>query len=332
LVNLISPITSFSGATKIISAGADELYCGVKIPGIRYTLLSQRNPQMCNLPTYDELRRVVDYAHEQGVETIVTTDFPIMTEAIEKQLENHIRSCIESGVDALIATDIGTILAIKDIEADIPIYASTYLASMNYEAVDFLRKLGVKRVILERHVTIDEIKEIVQLNDLEIEVFVHGPGCSNINVNCYGCISSQFVKRMPKNPDKKIHVWPPCLLEYEVYRIEGKDLQKMKDTPILDAYSYCSLCQLPSLIKTGATGFKIVGRCLPLTHQEEITKIYREFIDLIEQDQMELFQKRLEKAKSEVSMRNVDLRLCEQKRCYYNPLFHVPYRISVNQS
>jgi len=333
MIKLLSPITSFEAAVKVISAGADEIYCGVRVPDIRYEGLATR-PFWCNLTTYKELKRVVRYAHDHDVNTIVTTEFPFMTEALEKKIERHVRFYIESGVDAIIASDIGILLMMKELGFDIPIYASTYLASMNYEAVDFLRELGVKRVILERHLAIDEIREIVQRNkSVETEVFVHGPGCSNINVSCYGCGNLFKVLKGELLDVRSLRIISLCRDTYEIYDVGGDEQKKITNAPILDAYSWCSLCRLPDLIKTGVTGFKIVGRCLNPDFQEGVTKVYRELLDLIESGQVKLFKERLRPIRGgkEVLPGGVLPReFCERKRCYYSHFFHSPYKVPVS--
>jgi putative protease len=330
MVKILSPVTSFDATIGVIEAGADEIYCGVKIPGTNYPGLSLRTYRS-SLQSYDELGAVVDYAHEHGVETIVTMEFPFLADFLEDRIRKHAMSCVEKGVDALIAGDIGIVLTLLDMGLGIPIYASTYLASMNYEAVDFLRKLGVKRVILERQLSLEEIGEIVTRSKggVEIEVFVHGPGCSNINVNCYGC-SGSIVK--PVKADYKGLVTPTCRVTYEVYRLRGSKRKRLGSLPILDAYTFCSLCQLPELIKTGLTGIKIVGRDGPPFYQVLTTKIYRELVDLLESGKIDLFQKRLNSIKNQSDLSFWALHVtipeaCRQGRCYYSPFFHTPYKI-----
>ena len=324
MVKILSPITSFEAACQVIDGGVDEVYCGVEVPGINYTGLSTR-PSWCSLPTYDELGRVVSYAHKHSVQVAVTTEFPFMAELIEKDIRRHIRACVEKGIDALIATDIGVILMVKNIlHLNIPIYASTYLAPINYEVVDLLGQIGAKRVMLERHLTIDEIGEIVRHNkDIEIEAFVHGPGCSNINVNCYCCGSPIVLD--PKFYKPEISVETLCQTDYEIYKVDGRDKTKIADLPILDAFSWCSLCQLPELLDTGIMGLKIVGRECDQKYQGEIARTYRELVDLLECGQTEDFKKKLE------SVKNSDYfsEACMKKRCYYSSLFHTPYRVPI---
>jgi len=325
MIKILAPISSFEAARQVISGGVDEIYCGVEVPGINYSGLSTR-PSWCSLPTYDELDRIVAYAHKHDVKVAVTTEFPFMAELIENEMKRHVQSCVDKGIDALIATDIGVILMAKNIlHLSIPIYASTYLAPLNYEIVDFLKRMGVKRVMLDRHLTIAEIGQIVQHSDgIETEAFVQGPGCSNINVNCYGCGSPMVLN--PKYLEPGLNVETLCQADYEVYKVEGREKTKIADVPILDAFSWCSICQLPELVNTGVTGLKIVGRECDLEYQGEIARIYRELVDLLESGKEEDFQDRLQSVKTSSYFSDA----CELGRCYYSSFFHAPYKVPLS--
>ena len=347
-VRILSPVNSFEGAVKVIDAGADEIYCGVRYPDVKYHGLSTRTAK-CSLDSYDELGKVVQYAHDRGVKVLVTLEFPFMSELLEKNVDKHAKLCAEKDIDAFILGDIGLILKVKQMGLDVPFHASTYLSSMNYEAVDFLRKLGAERVILERQVSIEEITQIVKSScGVEIEVFVHGSGCSNINVSCYGCYTPESLIRSipnklstgdfesyqnygfttPLNKFKMITA-PFCRLTYEV---EDGTAGSKAYAPILDAYSFCSLCKLPALVKTGVAGFKIVDRCQSKEYQEICTRAYRELTTLLEQGQTELFNKRLVSIirDSKALLFPNFPEACEQKRCYYSPFFHSPYRVRIS--
>ncbi len=324
MVKILAPITSFEAARRAISGGVDEIYCGVEVPGMNYVGISTR-PSWCSLPTYDELKRIVAYAHEKGVKVAATTEFPFMADLIEGQVKKHIYSYMEANIDALIATDIGVILLAKNIMSPaIPIYASTYLAPTNYEVVDLLKQMGVKRVMLERHLTIDEIQQIVRLcKGIETEVFVHGPGCSNINVNCYGCGAPMVLN--PKLLERGGNVETLCQMNFEVFKMDGSEKVKIADAPILDAFTWCSICQLPDLVNTGVTGLKIAGRECEQEYQGEVARIYRELTDLLEQGRMKEFQARLESVKNSRHFSDS----CKHKRCYYSSFFHAPYKAPV---
>ncbi|UCH02339.1 MAG: U32 family peptidase [Candidatus Bathyarchaeota archaeon] len=350
--HLLSPISSYESATRVISAGADEVYCAVRIPGIKHLMLNR--PPVCAVRAYDELKKIVDYAHDHNVKVNVTTELPFMAEIVEEKICNHVLSCVEQDIDALIVGDIGILLAVKNMDPNIPLYASTFMASMNYEAVDFLRKLGVERIILERAVTTSEIQEIVRRSrGVEIEIFVHGAGCSNIEGNCY--LLHSLTATPYRAMKQEYYKASLCLIPFKIHEINGDNVrtpdevfdipkevlhQFANQVPILDAYSQCSLCRLPELIRAGVTGFKIVGRCLTPSYQERTTRWYRELIDLIEQDSMEAFQERLEAIKREPiyhlmlgrERKNVVIPVtlmkssCQQKRCFYSPLFFAPYK------
>jgi len=355
---ILSPVSSFESAVGVVSAGADEIYCAVKIPGAEHIL---NRPAGCCVSTYDELGRIAGYARSQGVETIVTLELQFMSEFMAEQMADHVSACVDQGIDALIVGDLGLIRMVQSMELDIPIYASTYLVAMNYEAVDFIRKLGVKRVILERHMSVEEIRQVVQRNqDVEIEVFIHGSGCSNINFNCYLEGGRRKLSALEREYRGVKGLPTPCRTPFDIYEM-GKPVlwpgtggeRRVARAPILDAYTFCALCRLPELIEVGVTGLKIVGRCLPATYQAKTTEMYRKLLDLMAQERTvrsrrvhrrrimkmiepfkeEPFQPILQRARGPApvspSIREI---LCGEGRCYFSPLFHVPYRPSSRRS
>jgi collagenase-like PrtC family protease len=116
--------------------------------------------------------------------------------------------------------------------------------------------------------------------------------------------------------------------------------------PILDAYTFCSLCVLPELIETGVVGLKIVGRCRPVAYQVKATQMYRSLLDMMQRGQRRGFNRMQRKRffgmvesfqaqPNQPAFRNRDgsfqtLRdmWCSEGRCYYSPFFHAPYKLS----
>ena len=328
---ILSPIRSFEGAVRVIRAGADQVYCGVTIPEIKDFVL-YRGPAH-DVPTYDELGKIVKYAHNHSVTVAITINRPFMAKVIEDPMKNHIRSCLDRGVDTLIVGDFGVLSMVKDMKVSAPLYASTFMASMNSEAIDLLRKQGFSRVILERNVTIPEISKIVQHSKIEIEVFVHGGGCSNINGLCF-LYHFSFPERQHLAILMRENISSPCTLHYELYDLLGEK-SRLGSVPVMDAFQYCSLCKLPELMKTGVTGFKIEGRGNPIDYQESTTRVYRELIDLLAQNQIEAFREKLDLIRRNLislplTILNIQEFLCKQKRCYYSPLNHAPYKIPLS--
>ncbi len=323
--SLLSPINSFEGAVRVVNAGAEEIYCGVTIPRLKDFMLFRG--KFCAIPTYNELGKVVKYAHSHGVKVFLTMNIPFMVKQMEKDVKKHISLCLDEGIDSLIIADLGILSIVKSLNIDIPLIASTYLMSLNHGAIAFLEEEGFNRVALERHMTIPEISEVTRRSKIGIEVFVHGPGCSNINRHCY-----LYHYKFPR----LIHALAeidgsnlPCKLPFDVHNMQSKKLIA-HSLPVLDAYTFCSLCYLPELVKTGVVGLKIVGRCDSMTYQENVTKIYREMLDLIRDGRMKTFNEKLNSLRKTNFFpcpANLEEIACEQERCYYYPLFHTPYKI-----
>jgi len=324
---LLSPIKSISGAIRVIDAGADEIYCGVKIPGFGdFELYRGSGTQVT---TYDEYRRIIEYAHTHEARVLLTINQPFITDTMETHLRKHIEICLDLETDALIIGDLGVLSLAKELGGDAELCASTYLSTLNSENATFLKEMGFDRVILERHVTVEEIADIVRSTDVKIEVFVHGSGCSNINVNCY--LYHFKYPAMDRGLLTIDGIKFPCALPFEVY--DTSTQEHLDTAPVLDAHTFCSLCRLPELVHSGVYGLKIEGRGINEDYQESTTRLYRESIDMILKGKEKEFIKKLTAVKDNFVPLPHDLPLtrlnelcCEQQRCYYSPLFHTPYR------
>ena len=324
---LLSPIKTLTGAIRVIEAGADEIYCGVKIPGFGdFELYRGSGTQVT---TYDEYSKIVEYAHTHGVRVLLTVNQPFITNSLETHLRDHIRTCLNLGTDALIIGDLGVLSLVKELDGDAELCASTYLSTLNSETATFLKEIGFDRVILERHVTIDEITDIVRSSDVKIEAFVHGSGCSNINVNCY--LYHFKYPAMDRGLLTIDGIKFPCALPFDIY--DASTQEHLGYAPVLDAYTFCSLCRLPKLVHSGLYGLKIEGRGINEDYQESTTRLYRESIDMILDGKEKEFEKKTNAWKESFTPLPRDLPLtnlrelcCEQRRCYYSPLFHAPYR------
>ena len=324
---IMAPINSFEGGVKVVDAGADEVYCAVQIPDISDFVL-YRGPSS-ELPSYDDLARVVKYAHEHDSKVDLVLNQPYMVARIEKNIKKHIKNCVDQGIDHLIIGDFGVLSIAKKMNLDVPLIASTYLVSMNSESVAFLEKLGYNRAVLERHLTLDEITRIVEKSNIGIEILIHGGGCSNINASCY-----LYHHKFPEliNAQRDSNTSTPCALPFNLVNInDPKDA--VGGVSVMDAFEYCSVCHLPELIATGVDGLKIEGRTGSVWYQEATTKIYRELLDMIAAERMEEYNDKLEELKNGVYFLPVPSEFyklrdiwCYQNRCYYSPLAQAPYK------
>lgn len=331
MTKIISPINSVAGARKVAAAGADEVYVGVRLQGLKFMSYSGRKAA-CNLNNYDELAQVCEIAHQYGTKVNLTANLPFMTDMLTSTVKDYIRSSIAAGVDALIIADIGTVLMVREMGIDLPIYASSYFVARNIESVHFMQKIGVTRLITSPDSTMDEIRDLVERSPIEVEAFVHGEGCSNVGGNCYLLHSQRPKAYSPYDdaPASPIASQPgedtsivsisdriPCLFDYEVQTIRDTgELGPIEHLPIMDSFSFCSLCFIQELVQMGVGGLKIVGRCASETFQERTTHYYRRLVDQARANDEAAIRAEIQNLR----MDSPELmKLCVNKRCYYAP-------------
>lgn len=336
MVKIIAPIHSVEGAEQVVAAGADEIYCGVRLPGMKYVTLTGR-PAFCNLPSYEDLAQVVHLAHERQVQVALTVNLPFMTQLLEPLVRSYLEKCMSTGVDSLIVGNLGILLFIHQMGLGVPIYASSFLTVRNHQAADFLHELGVTRIVAPQDITLNELRDLVEHTSLEVEAFAHGEGCSNVGGNCYlihthrpqdeasvldsAKVSSIVRDGVDGDDDSFIHIRPrnSCLFCFDVYK-DDATCEHLGQLPILDAYTFCSLCRLPEIISTGVKGLKLVGRGFPIPFQAETTRVYRRCRDLVIQGDLEAFHREV----SALRVRSPALAdLCSRKRCYFESPFAI---------
>ena len=353
---ILAPVNSFESTVKVIDAGADEIYCGVAMTGKGKSFGLYRGPgaSPAQLPSYDELGRVVQHAHIHGVKVVLVANEPFMSDELEEGMRNHIRLGADKGVDALMIGDMGVLSIVRDLGVNVPLYASTYFVSMNCEAIDFLRKLGFSRVILERHLTLHEISEIVKHSKVDIEVFCHYGGCSNINACCYF-----YHLRMPSKVKEEWRMMAssvgrhtaPCTIPYDIYEITNWGDKLLCNAPVMDALTYCSLCHIQALVQAGIVGLKIVGRLRQWHGYGGVAmdvRIYRKLLDRIAKDSagpeklretVSTLRKEYDQLMIEECKRTLRAQgggtvkylpyydfYCKPKRCIFSNLFNAPYK------
>lgn len=331
MTKIISPAKSVEGTERVAAAGADEIYIGVRLQGLKFMSYSGRKASCC-LETYDDLAEACSLAHAHGAEVNLTANLPFMADILTPIVKNYIKHAVEAGVDALIIADIGTLLLVRNMGLDLPIYASSYFVARNLESIHFLQKLGVTRLICSPDSTLEEIRDIVNRSPIEVEAFVHGEGCSNVGGNCYllhsqrpkaykpydQAQSSPIVSRLDEDTSLvSISDRIPCLFDYEVHTISEKgELGPMEHIPIMDSFSFCSMCFVHELVKMKVGGLKIVGRCASEEFQERTTRYYRRLIDLAKAGDLAGTKREIQ----DLRFRSPELmKLCFNKRCYYAP-------------
>ena len=175
VTELLSPAGSLKNMRYAFAYGADAVYAGQP----RYSLRVRNNEF-----DHDHLKIGISEAHALGKKFYVVANI----QPHNSKLKNFIRDIepvIAMQPDALIMSDPGLIMMVREHFPDISIHLSVQANAINWATVQFWKNMGLTRVILSRELSLDEIEEIKQnVPDMEIEVFVHGALCMAYSGRC----------------------------------------------------------------------------------------------------------------------------------------------------
>jgi putative protease len=263
-VELLAPAGSFEAMVAAIYNGADAVYLGGKAFGARHYASNFDN---------DELVKATDFIHRHNKKIYLTVN-TILSEYELEQAAYYLKFLYEIGVDAVIIQDLGLIKMLRDLIPNFEIHASTQMTIHNAAGVNFLEQHGVKRVVLAREVSLENIRLIKQKTNLELETFVHGALCI-----CYSgqCLMSSMIGARSGNRGKCAQ---PCRMKYYLTDIKGRNISlKNVGEHLLSPKDLKSIDFLPHIIEAGVTSLKIEGRMKRPEYVATVTRIYRAAID-----------------------------------------------------
>lgn len=256
-IELLAPARDYEAAVAAIEAGADALYIGGSRFGARVAAGN----------SLADIARVVRYAHRFGVRVYCTLNTLLFDSELEAA-ERQARELIGVGVDALIVQD----MAFRRMNLPVELHASTQTNNEEPQGVKFLAESGFSRVILERGLTVEQIRAIRRETDVELECFVHGAICVGASGRC-------FLSRS-MNPDRSGNrgaCSQACRLTYDLLDergrkiLAGKHLLSVRDMNLTE--------RLGELIDLGICSFKIEGRLKDTTYIRNVVAWYRAAID-----------------------------------------------------
>ena len=164
-IELLSGAGDMETLKMAVKCGCDAVYVSLKNYGAR---------KYAKNFTLEEMNEATRYCHLYGVRIYVTVNTLIYDNEIDGVLDT-ISSLYKIGVDALIMQDVGLISLVRTKFPNMEIHVSTQAHNCSNECVSFWESIGVKRVVLARELSLDEIKSIS--SSLELEVFIHGALC-----------------------------------------------------------------------------------------------------------------------------------------------------------
>ncbi len=259
-LELLAPAGNEESFKAAVNAGADAIYMGL---GKHNARVMAKN---FTLKSYIEC---INYAHIRGVKVYLTLNTLVEDDDIEEAIKLLIK-LYEAGLDAVILQDIGMAQIIHNIMPDLHMHASTQMSAYSLEQVEFLERIGFKRVVLARELTLDEIKYITNNTDVEIEAFVHGALCVSVSGQC---LLSLAIGTRSAN---KGACAQPCRMRYTLYRDGEKVSPK---TYLLSKKDIYGLDVLDKIIDSNITSLKIEGRNKTPEYVALVVSTYRKYME-----------------------------------------------------
>lgn len=267
---LLAPAGNLNKLKTAIDYGADAVFMG----GARLNLRA-----FSDNFTNEEMIEGLKYAHDRGRKVYVTINvFP--HESDMKGLEGYLTELQNLGVDALIVSDPGIIMTAKEVVPEMELHLSTQANNVNSRSAIFWHKMGVKRIILARELSLKEIREIHGNipEGLELEAFIHGSMCMAYSGRC---LLSNYMTGRDANRGACAQ---PCRYKYHLVEEKrpGEYMEIEEDergTYIMNSKDLCMIEHIPDLIESGLQSLKIEGRMKSEFYVAAIVKAYREAID-----------------------------------------------------
>ena len=173
-IELLAPAGNFDCLVAAVQSGADAVYFAGKKFGAR---------NFADNFDSDELEKAVDYCHLRNTSVYVTVNTLVTDPEIE-ELKEYLCFLARIGVDTVIVQDLGVAEIVRTVVPELPIHASTQMTIHNLSGVNFLKKYNIRRVVLSRELSLDDIRNISANSDVELEVFAHGALCMCYSGQC----------------------------------------------------------------------------------------------------------------------------------------------------
>jgi len=271
-MELLAPAGDKKKLIMALNYGADAVYMASKRFGLR---------SFAGNFDKDELKWAVDYVHSFGKKIYITVNI-IPHDSDFEGLDDYIKELDNLGVDAVIVADLGIIRRIRKIAPNLDIHVSTQANVTNSETANFYASLGVKRIVLARELSLEEIKTLRKNLDknVEIEAFCHGAMCISYSGRC---LLSKFMTGRDANRGACVQA---CRWEYEVREVKREEKfgleQDDKGTYIFNSQDMCMIKYLDKLRDAGVVSLKVEGRMKSEYYVANIINAYRKALDMLE--------------------------------------------------
>ncbi len=275
---LLIPASSLEVLKIAVLYGADAVYIGGEAYGLR---------QKAKNFSPSDMEEGIRFAHEHGVKVHVTVNILAHNRDLPG-IRAYLQELKGMGPDALIIADPGVFMMAREICPEIDIHISTQANNTNYETCLFWYRMGARRVVTARELSLSEIREIRSRipEDMEIETFIHGAMCISYSGRC---LLSNFLTGRDANQGECTH---PCRWKYAVME-ETRPGEYMpvfeneRGTYIFNSKDLCMIGHLDDLMSSGIDSMKIEGRMKTALYVATVARTYRHAIDDFRKDPAE---------------------------------------------
>ena len=254
-LELLAPARNADIGIAAIDCGADAVYIAGPAFGARQAAGN----------SMEDIRRLTEYAHRFGVRIFLTLNTILFDNELA-EAERLLAEAKDAGVDAIIAQD----LAVWELTV-LPVHASTQCAIRTPEKARLYEGIGASRLVLEREMSLDQIRAIRSSVDCELEFFVHGALCVCYSGQCY---MSERIAGRSANRGECIQA---CRSLYDLVDEDGNVLVRNK--ALLSLKDYNLKDRLKDLAEAGICSFKIEGRLKNISYVRNVVRAYSLALD-----------------------------------------------------
>ncbi|QOR65629.1 U32 family peptidase [Cytobacillus suaedae] len=263
---LLTP-TSVSDIVPLIDAGADAFVIGEQKFGLRLAGEFSR----------EEVKEVVSLAHESGKKVYVAMNALFHNEKVE-ELGEYLTFLQSINVDGVVFGDPAVLMAAREYAPDMKLHWNTETTATNWYTCNYWGRKGAKRAVLARELNMDSIVEIKENAEVEIEVQVHGMTCMfqskrNLIGNYFEYQGKELAVEKNKLENTMFLFDKERDNKYPIFEDEN-------GTHIMSPNDICIIDELAEMVDVGIDSFKIDGILKSSEYLIEVTKKYREAIDL----------------------------------------------------
>ena len=255
-IELLAPARDCEAVVAAVDYGADAVYIGGARFGARHAAANDAA----------QIARAVEYARRYGVRVYATLNTLLRDDELE-EAERQARELIGAGVDALIVQD----MALRRMNLPVELHASTQVHTLTPGHAQFLERCGFARVILERAMSLDEIRAVCAATSAEVECFVHGAICVGYSGRCF------LSRSMGPRSGNRGECAQPCRLAWDL--TDGRGRTYLAGKHLLSLRDMNLSARLGELMDAGVSSFKIEGRLKEIGYIRNVVAWYRRAVD-----------------------------------------------------